>query len=88
MDYFFVLGNDKRSVYIKEMLDEEKRTTNDIELATYVILPTPFSKDFKTITGTNIACDEIINMCIGKVIFSGAIPKIVKHDIIVKAVAV
>lgn len=73
MGYFFVLGTDKRTTYIKEMLKEEEKLVDDISLASFVILPTPFSKDDINITGTDIPFIECINMCKGKTVFTGAI---------------
>lgn len=80
MGYFFVLGTDKRSIYIKDMLKEEGRVVENINLASFVILPTPFSKDKINITGTEINCIECINMCNGKTVFTGAIPKNMKEE--------
>ncbi len=74
MGYFFVLGTDKRSIYIKEMLKKEGKVVEDINLASFAILPTPLSKDGINITGTEITCTECIKMCMGKTVFAGAIP--------------
>jgi len=71
---FFVLGTDKRTMYIKEMLKDERKVVDDILFANFIILPIPFSKDGINITGTDITCAECINMCKGKTIFAGAIP--------------
>lgn len=80
MGYFFVLGTDKRTVYIKEMLGKEGKVAENINAATYIIAPTPFSKDSEFVTGTDIKCSDFINMCVGKIVFSGAIPKKIKEE--------
>lgn len=80
MEYFFVFGTDKRTKYIKEMLEQEGKIVEDICLASFVILPTPFSKDGINITGTDISCVDCVNMCKDKTIFSGAIPKNIKEE--------
>ena len=80
MRYFFVLGTDKRTKYIKEMLEQEGKIVEDICLASFVILPTPFSKDGINITGTDISCVDCVNMCKDKTIFAGAIPKNIKEE--------
>ena len=80
MGYFFVLGTDKRTTYIKDMLNKEGKVIDDISHATFVVLPTPFSKDGIHITGTDITCKECINMCIGKTIFTGTISNNMKEE--------
>ena len=80
MGYFFVLGTDKRTIYIKEMIKDEGKLVEDIKLASFVVLPTPFSKDGISITGTDISYIDCINMCKGKTVFAGAIPNNVKEE--------
>ena len=45
LSYFYVFGTDKRTEYIKLMIKEEGRLTEDSSLAKYIVAPTPFTKD-------------------------------------------
>jgi len=76
---FFVVGTDKRSLNIKEMLKNEGKMAENMDKATYIIAPTPFSKDSEVLTGTDMKCKAFVNICIGKIVFAGAIPKEIKE---------
>lgn len=80
MSCFFVVGTDKRSLYIKEVLKREGKIAESMESATYIIAPTPFSKNGEVLTGTDINCNLFIDLCIGKFVFAGAIPKSIKEE--------
>ena len=81
MSCLYILGEDKRTINIKEMYQKEGKVVNNYSDAKYIILPTPFSKDKVNITGTDIKCEEIIDMCKGKILFSGAIPEFIKEKL-------
>ena len=72
---FFVLGEDKRINKLKEMYSKEKKVTENIAFAEYIIAPIPFSKDGKYITGSGLSIEEFAKMCINKKVISGAISK-------------
>lgn len=79
MAIFFVIGNDNRTINIKEMLEKEKKITEDIKEAGYIYCGIPFSKDGENITGTDIACDDVINVCKNKILISGGISKQIRR---------
>lgn len=81
MGSFYILGTDKRIINIKEIYEKEGRVAESVLDANYVICSTPFSKDKVYITGTEIKCEEIIDMCKGKILFAGAIPKNIKEKL-------
>lgn len=70
---FFVVGTDKRSINIKEMIEKEGSLANSLLEASVVIAPTPFSKDGETITGTEILISLFIDNIKNKTLFAGAI---------------
>lgn len=70
---FFVIGTDKRSVNIKEMLEKEGRLETNIDNATVIVAPTPFSKDGENILGVEISIESFIYLVKGKTVFAGAI---------------
>ena len=72
---FYFLGEDERIKYLKEMYKEEKKSTENMELADIIVTPIPFSKDGEKITGTEVSVDEFGKKCINKKIVSGAISK-------------
>lgn len=76
----YFLGKDKRSEYLKKLYEKEVSIVNSIEQAEYVILPIPFTKDKIHITGEDILIADLIEKCINKTIFSGAIPKEFKRQ--------
>lgn len=81
MSSFYIIGSDKRIINIKEMYEKEGIVANNYLQAKYIICPTPFSKDKVYITGTDMKCEEIIDMCKGRTLFAGAIPSIVKEKL-------
>lgn len=81
MGSFYVIGRDKRIINIKEMYEKEGRITESSVNADYIICPTPFSKDKVYITGTEIRCKDILEICKGKILFAGAIPKSMKEEL-------
>lgn len=81
MSCFYILGTDKRSINIRKMYEEENKVVKDFKEADYIISPTPFTKDKKYVTGTDIECGEIINMCKNKILFSGALPIYIKEQL-------
>lgn len=81
MSSLYIIGTDKRSINLKNMYESEKKVVNNYVDAKYIIAPTPFSKDKIKITGTDINCEEIIDMCKGKILFSGAIPDFIKEKL-------
>ena len=76
---FFVIGTDKRSLNIKEMLEKEGRLISNIESAEFILGPTPFSKDSQNINGTEISIDNFINLFSRKTIFAGALSQNVRE---------
>ncbi len=81
MSCFFVIGNDKRTLNIKEMLKKDDKVVDEILNANYVLAPTPFTKDNEYILGTEVLCSDIINMCKNKILFAGAIPNSIKEKL-------
>ena len=73
MSYLYIIGTDKRTINIKKMYEKEEKVAESSLEAKCIICPTPFSKDNVNITGTDIRCEEIIDMCKGKTLFAGAI---------------
>lgn len=86
MSYFYVFGTDKRTEYIKLMIKEEGRLTEDSSLAKYIVAPTPFTKDNENVFGTDVSINTFINKCKGKIVFAGAIPSFVKEKLDAKEV--
>jgi len=78
---FYIIGNDKRIVNIREMYEKESKVVQNYLDAKYIICPTPFSKDKLYITGTDIRCEEIIDICRGKILFAGAIARSMKEKL-------
>lgn len=74
MSSLYIIGSDRRIINIKEMYEKEGRVTENYLDAKYIICPTPFSKDKECVTGTDIKCEEILEICKGKMLFAGAIP--------------
>lgn len=79
MEYFFVLGSDKRTIYIKEMLEKEGKLTESISEAKFVVGPTPFTKDSYNVFGTEITINDFLEISKDKIVFAGAIPTSVKE---------
>ena len=79
MSCFFVLGTDKRMLYIKEMIKKEEKLTESIDKAKYLITSLPFSKDLKKITGTEIEIESFINNNKDKIIFTGGISQVIRE---------
>lgn len=78
----YFLGLDKRSIYLKELYEEEiekkKRKeeyiiTDVLEEADVVILPIPFTKDRVHILGEGIEILPFIKKCTGKLVIGGAL---------------
>lgn len=72
MKKMYILGEDKRQVYLKEFY--KNNLVENIDEADIVILPTPVSKDGKIFTGTNIQISSIMDSVYGKVFFGGKFP--------------
>ena len=81
MGYFYVIGTDKRTFNIKEMLKEEGKVTSELKEAKYILAPIPLSKDGGVITGTNITCNDFISMCKDKIVFTGGISDSLKRTL-------
>ena len=81
MGSFYVIGRDKRIINIKEMYEKEGRIADNYTDAEYIICPTPFTKDKLYITGTDIKCEEILEICKDKILFTGAIHKNIKEGL-------
>lgn len=79
---FFVIGPDKRTQNIKDILEQENRLESSIEKATVIIGPTPFSRDGETILGTEILISELTKSLSGKILFAGAIKPSIKEKLI------
>ncbi len=73
MEKYCIIGDDKRSCYIRSMYINEGHEITSYKDADYIIAPIPFTRDGKFITGENIECDELINNLTGKVLFTGAL---------------
>jgi len=81
MGSFYVIGRDKRIINIKYMYEKEGKVVEKHLNAKYIICPTPFSKDKEYITGTDIKCKDILDICRGKILFAGAIPMGMKEEL-------
>ena len=81
MSSFYIIEGDKRNINIKKMYEDEGKALENFLYANYIIAPTPFSKDGVNVTGTDIKCEEILQWCENKILFSGAIPKAVKEQL-------
>ena len=76
----YFLGLDKRSIYLKELYEEEINKwkeeyiiTDVLEEADVVILPIPFTKDRVHILGEGIEILPFIKKCTGKLVIGGAL---------------
>ena len=78
----YFLGLDKRSIYLKELYEEEienrkekeeYKITDILEEANVVILPIPFTKDRVHILGEGIEILPFIKKCAGKLVIGGAL---------------
>ena len=58
----YVLGEDKRSKFLKEMYEKENIITEDICEANYIITAMPFSKDGKYVNSTNFLISDLISI--------------------------
>ena len=58
----YVLGEDKRSKFLKEMYKRENIITEDICEANYVITSMPFSKDGKYVNSTNFLISDLFSI--------------------------
>lgn len=81
MSSLYIIGSDRRIINIKEMYEKEGMITDNYLDAKYVICPTPFSKDKVYITGTDIKCEKVLEICKGKILFAGAIPMSMKEEL-------
>lgn len=77
---FFVIGTDKRSINIKEMLEKENRLSSSIEEASVIVAPTPFSRDGENILGTEISINSLLTLVRGKTLFGGAINSRIREN--------
>ena len=79
----FFLGEDKRISFLKELYKKENNVQilNSMQASNFVIFPIPFTKDKIHITGEEMLIEEAIEMCNGKTIFSGGIPKEIKRKL-------
>lgn len=73
MKKIYILGKDKRQDYLRKLYEQE--LVKNIDESEVVILPTPVSKDGKTITGTKSELTNIIPDLYGKIVFGGMLPK-------------
>ncbi|MEG2485083.1 MAG: dipicolinate synthase subunit DpsA [Clostridia bacterium] len=78
MSKIYILGKDSRSLRLKEMYKKEEKTVDKIESAEIVVCPMPLSRNGSTVDTEDITCDQLIQMCKGKKVFSGAISKEMK----------
>ncbi len=79
----YFLGLDKRSIYLKELYEEEEKKqekgkerytiTDVLEEADVVILPIPLTKDRVHILGEGIEILPFIKKCVGKLVIGGAL---------------
>lgn len=81
MSLFYVIGTDKRTEYIKDIIEEEGKNTDDLIKAAYIVAPTPFTKDNKFVFGTEITINDFLEMSTDKIVFAGAIPASVKESL-------
>lgn len=79
MSYFYIIGTDKRTEYIREMYKTTGKLTDNLAKAKYVVMTTPFTKDNVKLFGTDILIEEIISKCKNKIVFSGAVPSFAKE---------
>ena len=79
---FFVIGNDKRSVKLKELYLIEGSIAEDIIDSDAIICPIPFSKDRKYLLDTDILIEDYIKRYKDKILFTGAIPNEIKNRLL------
>lgn len=58
----FVLGEDMRSKYLKDLYQKENLITDDICFANYVVTSMPFTKDGKYVNSTNFLISDLISI--------------------------
>lgn len=81
MSLFYVIGTDKRTEYIKDIIKEEGKIADDSIKADYIVAPTPFTKDNKFVFGTEITINDFLEMSTDKIVFAGAIPASIKESL-------
>lgn len=78
----FFVGEDKRSIYLKEMYEKEKKTVDTVDKSEYIVLPIPFTKDGIYLTGTKILVEDFLKNAKGKKVIGGGVkqPILKKFD--------
>jgi len=84
----FILGNDSRSVYLKEMYNKSSLITEDIYSSEFIITAIPFTKDNKYVNTTNLLISDLISVLEEKKIklISGNIPLSIIDELTIKKV--
>lgn len=79
MKKYAFLGNDERTKYLRKLYIKEGVSISIPEDSDYIITTIPLTRDNKNITGEEITCDEFLNVSKNKVIFTGALTKVMKE---------
>ena len=82
----FVLGNDSRSIFLKEMYSKNDLITEDIYSSDFIITAIPFTKDNKYVNTTNLLISDLVSVLEEKKIklISGSIPLNIIYDLTIK----
>lgn len=72
MKKFYIMGEDKRQLELKKLYGGS--VTESLNEASYIIMPTPLTKDGVNITGGE-RIDDVIPLIKGKIVFAGKIPE-------------
>lgn len=67
-----ILGDDKRSKYLRKMYVKNGKNVVSYKEADLIVTPIPFSRDGIKLNGENIYVDDFIDEISGKVLLSGA----------------
>lgn len=70
---FFVVGEDKRSKYLREMYEKEGKIVDSVDKADYVISAIPFTKDKIHITSTDVKIEDFLKNIKNKTLFSSGV---------------
>ena len=82
----FVLGNDSRSTFLKEIYSKNNLVTEDIYSSDFIITAIPFTKDNKYVNTTNLLISDLVAILEEKKIklISGSIPLFIIDELTIK----
>lgn len=70
---FFVIGEDERSKYLREMYEKEGKIVDGVDKTDYVITAIPFTKDKVHITSTDVKIEDFLKDIKNKTLFSSGV---------------